>query len=71
MGITYEYYCDACHLTFECHVSIEERDKQTCCLCDGQTTRSVGCAGFQLKGSGWEKDGYGGVPPTGIKEDEV
>ena len=63
---TYNMYCKECHLTFECHVPIDDRNSQTCCHCNEPVTQVMGCLGFQLKGDGWEKDSYGGIPPKEV-----
>lgn len=59
---TYAYTCGDCGSTFEMQLSVEDRDDPThglCSLCDAANiTRAIGCAGFNLKGPGWAKDGY-------------
>ena len=57
----YEDQCTECGNTKEYDLPIDERDKlegDNCQFCDGVMHRGVGCAGFVLKGRGWEKDGY-------------
>jgi len=72
---TYEYKCDKCERIFESHRSVEQRNDfhLTPCgeECGGTLHRSVGCAGFQLKGFCWSKDNYSrtiGDDPRGVED---
>lgn len=58
----YEYYCKTCGHTYQLDRKIVDRDNEVdmnCSECeDGIIARSVGCAGFVLKGGGWADSGY-------------
>ena len=56
----YEYKCTGCGHEFELYrTSYKERDDVgLCCHCDEVVKRKVSDCSFQLKGLGWEKDGY-------------
>lgn len=61
----YEYRCSGCDKVFEVIRKFSEKDKELSCRelgcekdedCDKKLTMSL--SSFQLKGSGWYKDGY-------------
>ena len=62
---TYLYECQTCQTRYEEQLSVSERDapceRGFCSNCntDAKIIRVIGnSGGFQLKGSGWAKDGY-------------
>jgi putative FmdB family regulatory protein len=75
--ITYEYYCESCKNIWEGSYPINYRDLPTtlpCPSCKEYTVkRSVGCAGFRLKGFCWSRDNYSrllGDDPRGVFEQQ-
>jgi putative FmdB family regulatory protein len=56
----YEYECLSCHHRYDCLCHILDADKpKTCPQCDSeQSKRRIAGGHFELKGSGWYKDGY-------------
>lgn len=56
----YSYKCSECGAKREEQLAVSERNKVTfyCHRCNTPMVREVGCAGFQLKGTCWSKDGY-------------
>ena len=60
---TYEYQCKACNKQFEIFHSMTEDDRTTCEACgENALERLISRTAFQLKGSGWYRDLYSGVP---------
>lgn len=58
---TYEWECPKCHETIELWQSLADTNKPLCCReeCGGiEMMRIISRTSFQLKGSGWAKDGY-------------
>lgn len=54
----YEYKCTHCANKFERLVKMNA-DAPPCPQCDQPVKKLVSQGSFQLKGSGWFKDGYG------------
>lgn len=59
--MTYEYVCTLCGHKWDEEQRILEPPQRTCPSCQGESAKRLcsGGAGFELKGSGWAKDGYG------------
>ena len=56
----YTYQCYECMNVQEVMRSVEDRDKSVACdRCMVSSERIIDLSGFQLKGGGWAKDGYG------------
>jgi len=56
----YDYQCPHCHKRAEDVArSVADRDDGPVC-CGEKMKRDVSGAAFVLKGTGWERDGYGG-----------
>jgi len=53
----YEYKCEKCGV-FEMTQHITEEPIENCPTCGGRVHRLISHTGFQLKGTGWYKDGY-------------
>lgn len=57
----YEYRCQSCGKELEATQRIVDAPLKECPSCHQQTLeRLISATSFQLKGSGWYKDGYGG-----------
>ena len=58
----YEYACKACGGEFEAMRKFDDAPLESCASCgqQGQVSRKLSLSAFQLKGSGWFKQGYGG-----------
>lgn len=54
----YEYKCKKCGHSFEEMQKFSDPPLKKCPKCKGAVEKTVTAAGFQLKGSGWYKDGY-------------
>lgn len=55
----YEYICTACQHSFEEMQKFSDAPIRKCPKCGkSKVTKQVSLSGFQLKGSGWYKDGY-------------
>lgn len=57
----YEWECQKCHQVLELFQSISDKNVPLCCNdeCGGiEMVRIISKTSFQLKGSGWAKDGY-------------
>jgi putative FmdB family regulatory protein len=59
----YEYECKQCHREFEYQQRMSDPEKTVCENCGGELARIISRTAFQLKGSGWYKDGYGTAKP--------
>lgn len=75
MSPLYEFTCKACDKVWEESQPVDLRDLPTTLPCPycGQydVARTVGCAGFQLKGYCWSRDNYSrtlGDDPRGAYE---
>ena len=56
----YTYQCYECMNVQEVMRSIKDRNKSVACdRCMVSSERIIDLSGFQLKGGGWAKDGYG------------
>lgn len=69
----YTFYCTECGYNWDESLRIEERDTPQsfpCPECHAyEVHRTVGCAGFQLKGFCWSRDNYSrtlGDDPRGV-----
>jgi putative FmdB family regulatory protein len=63
---TYRYRCEKCGI-FEVMQKITESSLSACPTCSSPVAREItGGLGFQLKGTGWYKDGYSSSAPSGI-----
>jgi len=61
----YTYQCYECMNVQEVMRSVKDRDKSVACdRCMVASERIVDLSGFQLKGGGWAKDGYGKKPKS-------
>ncbi len=59
MSPIYEYYCEGCGGQEELKRRVDERDDQVLCsYCGELSRRKISHSSFQLKGGGWESDGY-------------
>lgn len=54
----YEYQCQKCGRHFEFEQRMADKPKSKCPECKGKLKKLISLTGFQLKGSGWYKDGY-------------
>lgn len=59
----YEYHCSGCNKDQEIIQKISDPILTVCPACGGQLTKKLSLSAFQLKGSGWYKDGYTTPPP--------
>ena len=59
----YEYQCEVCSNVSE---SIEKVDTEEieCSMCNNRAKRIISLSNFELKGSGWYKDGYSSSTPN-------
>ena len=58
----YEYKCEDCGVEFEEMLHWSEKDipiDAPCTKCEGKIHLKMSLGSFQLKGTGWFKDGYG------------
>ena len=55
----YEYECLAKGHRFEELQKLSDRPLSKCKVCGGKVKKLISTSSFQLKGSGWGKDGYG------------
>ena len=53
----YEYSCIKCNYTIEVNQH-HSKPNPECPECRGETRKLISKSSFQLKGDGWEKDGY-------------
>lgn len=60
----YEYVCKKCNKPFEIMQKMSESGNAKCPGCGGRGEKQISASGFQLKGSGWYKDGYSSKPAT-------
>jgi putative FmdB family regulatory protein len=57
--MTYEYTCSCCAHSWEQEQKISDKPMTHCPKCNGACARRLISSGnFQLKGTGWYKDGY-------------
>ena len=57
----YEYHCENCHEEIEVIQKLTDASRTECPRCGGESLKKkTSLNSFQLKGSGWYKDGYGG-----------
>ena len=58
----YEYVCSACGGEFEAMRKFDDAPLDSCTSCgkQGHVARKLSLTSFQLKGSGWFKQGYSG-----------
>lgn len=54
----YEYICRTCQAHTEVIQKTTDAPLTTCAHCGGEVYRPISRTSFQLKGSGWYKDGY-------------
>ena len=55
----YEYHCSACGHDFEVWQKVSDKPTKVCEKCGAKKAeKKMSLSGFQLKGSGWYKDGY-------------
>lgn len=59
--MTYDYQCIVCAHKWTVEQRITEEPLKSCPACKQETARRLisGKGGFVLRGTGWEKDGYG------------
>lgn len=61
----YEYNCDSCNQSLEAIQKVTEQPLQVCPRCSEKSLqKKTSLNSFQLKGSGWYRDGYGGKSTT-------
>ena len=57
----YEYDCDSCNQSLEAIQKVYEQPLAVCPRCGEKSLqKKTSLNSFQLKGSGWYRDGYGG-----------
>ena len=57
----YEYNCNSCSQTLEVIQKVDEKPLLVCPRCgENSLKKKTSLNSFQLKGSGWYRDGYGG-----------
>ncbi len=66
----YEYHCLDCGKDHEIIQKINDRPLRKCPTCGGKMKKDISLSGFQLKGSGWYKDGYSSPKPDNTKAKE-
>jgi putative FmdB family regulatory protein len=66
----YEYECVPKKHRFEELQKVSARPLRKCKLCGGKVKKLVSATAFQLKGSGWYKDGYASAKPTKAESGE-
>lgn len=54
----YAYKCPDCGEEFERVKSIKDETIELCPKCEAEAKRQISRTSFQLRGSGWFKDGY-------------
>lgn len=54
----FDYRCPTCNFTKEVLQKSSETVKPECPNCNSSMEKQLGLSNFQLKGSGWFKDGY-------------
>lgn len=59
----YEYHCKACHKDHEIIRKFSDPPLKVCPACGGALEKKLSLSAFQLKGSGWYKDGYSAPAP--------
>ncbi len=59
--MTYEYKCRGCGHEWEEEQKITDNPVETCPACNKKEAQRLvsGGQGFQLKGGGWAREGYG------------
>jgi len=58
----YEYKCGICSYIEESIEKIDIKEIE-CSICNGGSKRIISLSNFELKGSGWYKDGYSSDKP--------
>lgn len=53
----YEFLCENCDEVIESLVKLNTREIK-CKFCGGVASKIISLSSFQLKGGGWEADGY-------------
>lgn len=64
----YEYHCAACKKDHEIIQKFSDPPLTICPACGGKLEKKLSLSAFQLKGSGWYKDGY--ATPAPKKEEK-
>jgi len=66
----YEYKCEVCSNIEE---SIEKinTEKIECPICNNTAKRIISLSSFELKGSGWYKDGYSSIIPNNTEKNNT
>lgn len=59
----YEYHCGKCGKDHETMRKFSDKPLKICPSCGGKLEKKLSLSGFQLKGSGWYKDGYSSKKP--------
>lgn len=60
----YEYHCEKCGRDHEIAQKISAKPLKICPSCGGRLAKKISATAFQLKGSGWYKDGYSSTTTT-------
>jgi putative FmdB family regulatory protein len=66
--VLYEFECQNCGHILEKYVAMGTK-KSKCPECGNYMKKIISLSSFILKGSGWEKDGYGSIPSNKLKND--
>jgi len=54
----YDFKCEGCDHEMEKHIKLTDKEPE-CPVCGRSMIKLVSTTSFILKGSGWERDGYG------------
>ena len=67
----YEYICGACEAKHETMQKLSDKPLRKCPNCGAnKLKKALSLSGFQLKGSGWYKDGYAAKAPAAPTKSE-